>query len=141
MKPAQSQGTSGGNNLMLNVLTLGTYAAYSAWNRSREDSEMAKATTSDPANLEPNPAEASGRFIIGYTGDLEDEDDDDDQATKDPTAEQKGFISTTIWIRRQPEAKDTAPEDTEQSDISPAMEECRLVAYAVGYFTVPTQLA
>ncbi|KAK6517327.1 hypothetical protein TWF281_003984 [Arthrobotrys megalospora] len=119
-QPPESKGN---NNLMLNVLTLGTYAAYSAWNRNREE-EQSKADTPE-ANAEPNPAEVSGRFIIGYTGALDEEEED--PAVNDPKVDQKDFISTTIWVAR---TKDSTPNTQDGADKSPVLEECRLVAYA-----------
>ncbi|KAF3275068.1 hypothetical protein TWF970_007509 [Orbilia oligospora] len=118
----QSSGSKGGNNLMLNVLTLGTYAAYSAWNRKGED-DPSKADTADQ-NAEPNPTEVSGRFIIGYTGALD--EDEEDSVVSDENVDQKDFISTTIWVAR---TKDMSPNE-DGADKQPILEECRLVAYA-----------
>ncbi|KAK6338308.1 hypothetical protein TWF730_002371 [Orbilia blumenaviensis] len=119
----QPSGSKGNNNLMLNVLTLGTYAAYSAWNRNQEE-EQPKADTPDQ-NAEPNPAEVSGRFIIGYTGALE--DDEEEPTASDSNIDPKDFISTTIWIAR---AADGTPQGQDGADKQLALEECRLVAYA-----------
>ncbi|RVD81247.1 uncharacterized protein DFL_009118 [Arthrobotrys flagrans] len=118
----QSSGSKGNNNLMLNVLTLGTYAAYSAWNRNREE-DQSKADTSEQ-NTEPNLAEVSGRFIIGYTGALDDEEED--PTANDINVDQKDFISTTIWVARTGDM----PQTKDDVDKQLVLEECRLVAYA-----------
>ncbi|EPS44012.1 hypothetical protein H072_1992 [Dactylellina haptotyla CBS 200.50] len=114
---------SGNNTLMLNVLTLGTYAAYSAWNRSREDQELSKPSES---NLVPdsNPAETSGRFIIGYTGALDEEDNnEEDHPEDDPNTSQNDFISTTIWVARNKFiAQDSTAEEQSNIDGSPVLE-------------------
>ncbi|KAK6351779.1 hypothetical protein TWF718_004924 [Orbilia javanica] len=118
----QSSGSKGNNNLMLNVLTLGTYAAYSAWNRNREEGQPKADTTEQTP--EPNLAEVSGRFIIGYTGALDDEEED--PTANDINVDPKDFISTTIWVAR---TKGT-PHAEDGADKLPVFEECRLVAYA-----------
>lgn len=128
-----ADGKSGNNNaLVLNVLTLGTYAAYSAWNRSREDPDISKPATPDATSAENlNPIETSGRFITGYTGDLEEEDDE--EAASDPKIHQQNFISSTIWVRRRKkllEGEDIASNEIDDNAV-PDLEECRLVAYAV----------
>ncbi|KAK6499267.1 hypothetical protein TWF506_003894 [Arthrobotrys conoides] len=115
------QSSKGSNSLMLNVLTLGTYAAYNAWNRNKEE-DLSKADTEQ--NAEPNPMEASGRFIIGYTGALD--EDEEDSVTDDINVDQKDFISTTIWVAR---TKDIA-SNKDDTNGQPIFEECRLVAYA-----------
>ncbi|KAF3923452.1 hypothetical protein ABW21_db0207512 [Orbilia brochopaga] len=129
--PEQPSDSKGNNNkLMLNVLTLGTYAAYSAWNRTREDQEQPKNTVSEAPAPEPNPVETPGRFIIGYTGSLDD-NQDDEQAVGDTQINPKEFLSTTIWIeRRSHPADDIIQEAEENADKLPVLEECRLVAYA-----------
>ncbi|KAK6535204.1 hypothetical protein TWF694_001673 [Orbilia ellipsospora] len=121
------------NTLMLNVLTLGTYAAYSAWNKSREAQEASQ-TASQDQNSDPSSTESSGRFIIGYTGALDGDENDENSepVPTDPKVEQKDFISTTVWVARNkfyPE--DSTVESQNDIDKTSDLEECRLVAYAV----------
>ncbi|KAK6510044.1 hypothetical protein TWF481_004757 [Arthrobotrys musiformis] len=118
----QASGSKGNNNLMLNVLTLGTYGVYSAWNRNKEGGPS-KEDTSEQSG-EQNLAEVSGRFIIGYTGALDDEEED--PTTNDMNVDQKDFISTTIWVARRKDMSQTG----DSADKQPVLEECRLVAYA-----------
>ncbi|KAJ6260372.1 LOW QUALITY PROTEIN: Vacuolar fusion protein [Drechslerella dactyloides] len=130
--PEQQTNPRGSNNkLVLNVLTLGTYAAYSAWNRTREDQEQPKTAALESAPVvEPNPLETPGRFIIGYTGAL-DEEQEEEEATGDGQIERKDILSQTIWIeRRHQQAEDNVQEVEESADKALALEECRLVAYA-----------
>ncbi|KAF3905903.1 hypothetical protein AA313_de0210227 [Arthrobotrys entomopaga] len=126
-----SNSKSSDNTLMLNVLTLGTYAAYLAWNKNREAQEAAQGATQDQSS-DPSSAEASGRFIIGYTGALDgDENDDSASAPTDPKAEQKDFISTTVWVARNRfQLEESTVEGQNDIDKTSNLEECRLVAYA-----------
>ncbi|KAK6359552.1 hypothetical protein TWF696_000705 [Orbilia brochopaga] len=127
----QASDPKGSNNkLMLNVLTLGTYAAYSAWNRTREDQEQSKNAAPEVPTPEPNPVETPGRFITGYIGPLDDEQHDE-QAVGDTQVNRKEFLSTTIWVQRHhQQADDSIQESEENPDKPPMLEECRLVAYA-----------